>query len=91
MADETNCKCLHNATKIADEIKNIAAHTRLTHMQEDADYITGMLFVIQESELVDEFDEVKELLDSADKTNRDRFGAAAYSAAKKIAKLECEL
>ena len=89
MADETS-KCLINATKIADEIQNIASNTRLTHMQQDADYITGMLFVIQESKLVDDFDEFNELLDAANETDRERFGAAASRAAEKIAKLECK-
>ena len=90
MEDDINCKCLPNAGKIADEIQNIASSTRLTRMEEDADYITGMLFVIQESGFVEEFDEFKELLDSAKKTDRERFGAAAHRAAEKIAKLECK-
>ena len=83
------CECLPNADKIADEIKTIAFNTRLTHMKQDADYITGMLFTIGETGFIKEFDEFEELVDSAKRMDRERFGKAADDAARKIEKISC--
>lgn len=89
MVDETKCACLPHADKIAYEIEGIARHARPANIEEDGNYITGMLFVIQESGLADTIDEWGDVSNAAKENDLDKFRKAAFSASTKIHKIKC--
>lgn len=81
--------CIPNANKVADEIRHIADNTGLRHLTTDADYMAGMLFVVEGSKLID--DELREkLIISARSGDVATFKRAAYKAADKMDTITCD-
>ena len=65
MAKKKSCECIPNASKIANEITLIASNAERSTIVEDSGYISGMLFAVQETELVNVLDEFSEITDAA--------------------------
>lgn len=82
--------CIPNANKVADEIRHIADNTGLRHLTTDADYIAGMLFVVEESNLIDSEELKEKLTISARSGDVDTFKRAAYRAADKMDTITCD-
>lgn len=83
------CECLPRAKAVVDEIRAIYEHSEPEDMKENADFISGMLFVVQEAGLADTLPEFVDISDSIREKNIDKFRDAAYSAANKIEKIKC--
>lgn len=87
MADE-KIKCL-DTRAVVSEITMMATSTKPENMEEDANFISGMLFVFQEAGLADTIPEFGDILDSVKEKDIKKYRRAAFSATKKIAAVDC--
>lgn len=83
------CTCLPGAKIIAKEIIDLYEHGEPEDIVENANFVSGMLLVVQEAGLANTFTEFGDILDSVSEKNIDKFRDASYKAARKIEKISC--
>lgn len=83
-------RCIPNADKVADEMRQIADNTSLRLLPKDADYIAGILSVVECSKLIDIQELSEKLTFSARAGDVDMFKRAAHKAADKIKTVACD-